>query len=308
MKLYFTVTLPAAWSCKNTHYEASRPNVLLNYWTLGLQNWLWQYCCGQRKKEDLFPSVWLLLRNAALTIFGRFLMCLCCVRSLPSRSGQQTAKCAPSRCCRCWLHCLSQFRASSERPSSMDHNEKPCGSTKSNRDSIYWNPLYLTGLQALSLIQWMLSMCYPLSFCFPRTHSYPPPSLLNPLLPCLCTCCCEQQDPTVCFCSSRASFPALTTPSLSFMCALLPIPAASGLPVQSHEAFVGVEKSSAKLLMLECLGKLHAVEKANCTSFTVKSTRRSQKSGRSCSPCSVELVPTPCVFPVSLWWTCKAFS
>lgn len=42
----------------------------------------------------------------------------------------------------------------------------------------------------------------------------PPPSLLNPLLPCLCTCCCEQQDPSVCFCSSLAFLPALTTPSL----------------------------------------------------------------------------------------------
>ena len=40
-----------------------------------------------------------------------------------------------------------------------------------------------------------------------RTPSTPHP-------PSLCTCCCEQQDPSVCFCSSLAFLPALTTPSL----------------------------------------------------------------------------------------------
>lgn len=53
-----------------------------------------------------------------------------------------------------------------------------------------------------------------LSLSFPQNRSCPLPSLLKPLLPSLCTCCCEQQDPSVCFCSSLAFLPALTTPSL----------------------------------------------------------------------------------------------
>lgn len=61
------------------------------------------------------------------------------------------------------------------------------------------------------------------------THMFPPPHPLPPLTcslspfykttrtpppPSLCTCCCEQQEPSVCFCSSPALLPALTTPSL----------------------------------------------------------------------------------------------
>lgn len=134
-------------------------------------------------------------------------------------AGQQTVKCVPSRCC--WLYCLSQFRAWSERLSSMDGNEKPHDSAKSNRDSIYWNPC--RDSISLAYRHWVwFSECYPYVTppftCslspFHKTACAPPPSLLNPLLPCLCTCCCEQQDPSVCFCSSLAFLPALTTPSL----------------------------------------------------------------------------------------------
>lgn len=110
----------------------------------------------------------------------------CCLRFLPSLSGQQTVKCMPSCCCQCWLYCLSQFRASSERLSSMDHNEKPHGSTKSKRDSIYWNPC--RDSISLAYRRWVwFSQCYPyvtptllhprmLSFSSPQNRSYPPPS------------------------------------------------------------------------------------------------------------------------------------
>lgn len=64
----------------------------------------------------------------------------CFLRFLPSHSGQRTVKCVPTCCCQCWLYCLLQSRASSESPSSIDHNKKSHGSAKSNRDSIYCNP------------------------------------------------------------------------------------------------------------------------------------------------------------------------
>lgn len=149
-------------------------------------------------------------------------------QSLLSALFTFTQRAADSKACAFLLSAVSARMPLAVRSvirSSMDHNEKLHASTKSNRDSIYWNPC--GDSVSLAYKQWVwFSECYP--YVTPPTHEpitcsfFHSTKPLNPPLPITSTPFPSPLAPAavnsripVCDSVHPSLFsPALTTPSL----------------------------------------------------------------------------------------------